>query len=63
MADAAGLRTKVRGAGGEMREVLGVGQRHPDTLTAMNNLASTLYELGKHVEAEAMGGEVLAAKE
>lgn len=29
----------------------------------MNNLASTLYELGKHVEAEAMGGEVLAAKE
>ena len=46
----------LRGAGGEMREVLGVGQRHPDTLTAMNNLASTLYELGKHVEAEAMGG-------
>ena len=32
----------LRGAGGEMREVLGVGQRHPDTLTAMNNLASTL---------------------
>ena len=29
----------------------------------MNNLASTLYELGKHVEAEAMGGEVLAAKQ
>mgnify|MGYP001184493981 CR=1 FL=1 len=50
-----------------MREVLGVGKpkRHPDTLiTAMNNLvASTLCELGKHVEAEAIGGEVLAAKE
>ena len=29
----------------------------------MNNLASTLYELGKHVAAEAMGGAVLAAKE
>ena len=39
----------------EKREVLGA--RHPDTLNAMGNLASTLREGGEHEEAEAMERE------
>ena len=42
------------------RELL--GPRHPDTLATMNNLASTLRELGKPAEVEAMQREVLAAE-
>ena len=38
------------------------GERHPDTLTAMGNLARTLYQLDKLAEAEAMQREVLAAE-
>ena len=48
-------RAAVRKMEAEKREVLGA--RHPDTLNAMGNLASTLREGGEHEEAEAMERE------
>ena len=36
------------------------GAEHPDTLTTANDLASSLFDLGKHAEVEAMRRAVLA---
>ena len=46
-------RQPLTGKGGKVS-----GERHPGTLTTMNNLASTLKARGEHEEAEAMEREV-----
>ena len=40
-----------------------LGADHPDTLTSMNNLASTYSALGQHDKALAMNDKVLAARQ
>jgi hypothetical protein len=40
-----------------------LGPEHPDTLTAMNNLASTLRKLGELKEAQKLEEKVTAIRE
>jgi hypothetical protein len=45
---------------GVRRRVL--GEEHPDTLTSADNLASSLWNHGKHAEAERISREVLGVR-
>lgn len=42
------------------KEIL--GERHPDTITALNNIASTYYDLSRPKEAEELQAEVLKVR-
>jgi len=42
------------------KEIL--GEKHPDTLTSMNNLASTYSQQGRHKEAEELKSHVLECR-
>jgi hypothetical protein len=58
-ADHLGTLGNVPGSG-DVEE--GLGREHPETLTSMNNLASTYWKQGKSSEAEVLEVEVLEVR-